>query len=106
MFKVNPGTKIFLCSKPVHMSRSFAGLSRHARAARRHEPRENELFVFFNEKLNYIKVLYFEDDAACIWAKRLYGVAQFEVHKTGVIPEKEFDRFVKSHVIEELKKAA
>lgn len=63
--------KIFVCSEPVDMRRSFLGLCGTARDRMDLDPLDGSMFLFFNKRKDMVKVLWYEGDGLAIWMKRL-----------------------------------
>ena len=71
MLSVMPGRRIWLCTEPTDMRRSFDGLSAQVRSQLDETPSSGQWFVFINRRRTQIKVLAFEDGGYCLWSKRL-----------------------------------
>lgn len=71
MFYPESNIKIWQCTVPTDMRKSFDGLAALAKNKLKEDPTSGELFVFTNKKRNYIKLLYFDRTGYCLWAKRL-----------------------------------
>ena len=70
--------KVFLCTQPTDMRRSFDGLGGLAVNVMKHDPLTGHLFVFRNRSRDCIKILYWDQDGLAIWYKRLEkGTFQF-----------------------------
>ena len=65
-------TRIFVCSEPQDMRRSFDGLSLAAQEHLREDPKSGALFVFVNKRKNRVKVLWFDRNGYCLLYKRLH----------------------------------
>src|SRR5207237_5685478 len=63
--------RIFVCTEPVDMRRSFDGLALAARERLGKDPREGGLFVFANKRSNRLKILWFDRTGYCLLYKRL-----------------------------------
>jgi transposase len=66
------GVRIFVCTEPQDMRRSFDGLSLAAREKLGEDPQSGALFVFTNKRGNRLKVLWFDRNGYCILYKRLH----------------------------------
>jgi hypothetical protein len=71
MFNLSPSIKIFVCTKPVDMRRSFDGLFALAQSMIQQDPFSGALFLFRGKAGNFIKVLWWDGDGFAIFAKRL-----------------------------------
>ena len=71
MLSVLPGRRIWLCTGPTDMRRSFDGLSAQVRNHLGEDPSSGHWFVFINRRCTQIKILAFEDGGYCLWSKRL-----------------------------------
>lgn len=79
------GVRIFVCTEPQDMRRSFDGLALAAREHLGKDPRDGALFVFTNKRRNLLKLLWFDRNGYCILYKRLHGGARFR------LPERTMD---------------
>lgn len=84
---IPPAVRIFVCSEPQDMRRSFDGLSLAAQQHLGEEPRDGALFVFVNKRKNRLKVLWLDRNGLCILYKRLHR-ARFEIPDSRVIDAK------------------
>jgi transposase len=76
-----PGSvKIFVCTRPVDMRRSFDGLALAAREVMGEDPRSGALFCFVNKRRDRLKALWWDRNGYCILYKRVHA-AMFEVPK-------------------------
>jgi transposase len=71
MFFPESQVKIWLCSKPTDMRKSFDGLAALAKNQMHEDPLSGHLFVFINRRKTYVKILYFDRSGYCLWMKRL-----------------------------------
>jgi len=79
---IPPQVRIFVCTEPVDMRRSFDGLALAARERLGHDPLAGGLFVFANRRANRLKVLWFDRTGYCLLYKRLHR-ALFAVPRQG-----------------------
>jgi transposase len=77
--------RIFVCTAPVDLRRSFDGLTLAARERLGEDPRAGGLFVFTNRRLNRCKVVWFDRTGACLLYKRLHA-ARFGLPVSGEAP--------------------
>lgn len=65
--------RIFVCTEPVDMRKSFDGLALAVRQFIGEDPQNGALFVFANKRGNLLKVMWFDRNGYCILYKRLHG---------------------------------
>ncbi len=76
--------KVYLCTVPCDMRRSFDGLSMLAEHVIGCNPYSGHLLVFANRRSDRVKILYWDRDGWAIWYKRLEaGTFQFPFAATG-----------------------
>jgi transposase len=63
--------RVFLCSRPTDMRKSFDGLFGMVREFLGQDPLSGHLFLFLNRRRDRVKVLFWERDGLVIWYKRL-----------------------------------
>lgn len=71
MFFPESQIKIWLCSKPTDMRKSFDGLAALAKNQMHEDPLSGHFFVFINRRKTHVKILYFDRSGYCLWMKRL-----------------------------------
>ena len=71
MISLPSAVRVFLCSRPVDMRKSFDGLSGLVQECFGHDLLTGHLFLFLNRRRDRIKILYFDHDGLAIWYKRL-----------------------------------
>jgi transposase len=64
--------RIFVCTEPQDMRRSFDALALAARERLGHDPRSGALFCFVNKRANRIKVLWWDENGFCLLYKRMH----------------------------------
>jgi transposase len=76
--------KVYLCTVPCDMRRSFDGLSMLAEHVIQCNPFSGHLRVYCNRRSDRVKILYGDRDGWAIWYKRLeVGTFQFPFAETG-----------------------
>ena len=71
MIGLDSQARIWLCTEPTDMRKSFRGLSALVRNQLQHDPLSGQYFVFINRRKTQMKMLYFTPTGFCLWAKRL-----------------------------------
>jgi len=71
MLGLAPQVKIFVCTEPTDMRRSFDGLAMMTETIVKEDPLSGHLFVFINRRRDRLKILWWEGDGAAIYYKRL-----------------------------------
>jgi transposase len=78
--------KIFLCTQPADMRKSFDGLKSLVEQFLECDPLSGHLFVFRNRRSDRLKILYWDRDGLAIWYKRLeVGTFRFPALKEGQV---------------------
>ena len=65
------GVRVFVCTQPTDMRKSFDGLIAATKSVIGQDPLSGHLFVFVNSKANYAKAIYWSRGGYCLWARRL-----------------------------------
>ena len=63
--------RILAYTRPVDMRKSFDGLVGVVQTVLREDPLSDTVFVFFNRRGNYLKLIYWDRTGFCLFAKRL-----------------------------------
>ena len=71
MISVAPGHRIFVYTEPTDMRKSFNGLSGIVTQHFEVDLFAGHLFVFFNRKRDFVKILMWDQDGLSLWSKRL-----------------------------------
>jgi transposase len=69
--QVPAAVRIFLCTRPTDMRKSFDGLQGMVQEFLGQDPLSGHLFLFFNRRCDRIKLLWWDRDGLAIWYKRL-----------------------------------
>lgn len=64
--------RIFVCTEPQDMRRSFDGLARAVREVLGEDPQAGALFCFVNKRANRLKILWWDRNGYCLLYKRLH----------------------------------
>ena len=64
-------SRIWLCTQPTDMRRSFDGLSALVRQVLKQNPLSGDWFVFINRRRTQMRVLYYAPGGYALWCKRL-----------------------------------
>lgn len=64
--------RIFVCTEPQDMRRSFDGLALATREILGEDPESGALFCFVNKRANRLKILWWDDNGYCLLYKRLH----------------------------------
>ncbi len=71
MIHLPASVRVYLCTTPCDMRRSFDGLYALVSGVMQLNAFEGHLFVFSNRKRDRIRILYWDRDGFAIWSKRL-----------------------------------
>lgn len=77
MFK-NYAKRCYVYKEAVNMGRSFNGLSSLVEDEMHRKVASGDMFIFFNRRVNYLKILWNDGTGICLFSKRLPS-GQFEV---------------------------
>jgi transposase len=79
--QLSAAVRVFLCTRPTDMRKSFDGLTGLVQECFRQDLLTGHLFLFVNRRRDRIKILYFDRDGLAIWYKRLES-GSFEMPRT------------------------
>jgi hypothetical protein len=79
MLTLSPSVPIYLHSQPIDMRKSFDGLFGIIKSDLSRDMRDGGLFMFLNQRLNRIKILYWDTDGIAIWMKRQVIITHAEL---------------------------
>jgi transposase len=84
MLSLPPTAKIYLCTVPADMRKSFDGLCGLIRTWLQGDPLSGDVFVFRNKTGDRVKIMTFEGDGLAIFYKRLEaGTYRFPLASDG-----------------------
>jgi transposase len=72
-------TRIFVCTEPVDLRKSFDGLAQCTREMLGHEPASGALFIFTGKRASSLKALWWDKSGYCILYKRLSSRGVFRI---------------------------
>jgi transposase len=71
MIHLPASVRVYLCTSPCDMRRSFDGLRALVAGVMDLDAFAGHLFVFSNKRRDRVKILYWDRDGFAVWAKRL-----------------------------------
>lgn len=71
MIVIPPSMRVYLAMGPTDMRKGFDGLSVLAQETLKQDPFSGHLFVFRGKRGDLVKVLYWDGQGFCLFAKRL-----------------------------------
>jgi transposase len=71
MLNLPPQVRVFVCTRPTDMRKSFDGLCGLVEEVFDQQALSGHLFVFVNRRRDRVKILAWEGDGLSIWYKRL-----------------------------------
>ena len=71
MMHLPASVRVYLCTSPCDMRKSFDGLHALVRDHLELDALDGHLFVFSNRPRDRVKILYWDRDGFAVWAKRL-----------------------------------
>lgn len=86
MIAIPAGVRVFLAMGPTDMRKGFDGLSVLAQDTLAQDPFSGHLFVFRGKRGDLIKILYWDGQGFCLFAKRLEkGRFVWPITKSGAV---------------------
>ena len=64
--------RIFVCTEPQDLRRSFDGLALVARQRLEEDPQSGALFAFMNKRKDRLKILWWDQNGYCLLYKRMH----------------------------------
>ena len=71
MLSLPANVRLYLCTTPTDMRKSFDGLHTLVRQVFELDPLDGHLFLFVNRRRDRIKLLWWDRDGLALWYKRL-----------------------------------
>ena len=71
MIPVPAGTRVWLAAGHTDMRKGFDGLAMLVQETLKRDPHDGQLFVFRGRRGDIVKVLWFDGQGLCLFAKRL-----------------------------------
>lgn len=71
MLSLPPSVRIWLCTQPTDMRKSFDTLAALVRQAMGEDPLLGGLFVFVGRRADRMKILYWDRDGYALWANQM-----------------------------------
>jgi transposase len=71
VIELRAGTRIWIAAGVTDMRRGFQGLSAQVQTVLEQQPFSGHVFVFRGRRGDTIKILWFDGDGLCLFAKRL-----------------------------------
>jgi transposase len=65
--------RIWVCTQPQDLRRSFDGLALVARTLLGEDPQSGAIFAFANKRMNRLKLLWWDRNGYCLLYKRMHG---------------------------------
>jgi transposase len=66
-----PSVRLYVAPNPVDARKGFDGLSLYVQAQLQLDPLSGHLFVFFNRRLDQVRILFWDRSGYVLYAKRL-----------------------------------
>ena len=96
--------RIFVCSQPADMRKSFDGLSCICKEFLGQDPTSGQVFVFFNRRRDQVKALWWDLSGFAIWYKRLEAGRFHFASRQGVISQAELSMILEGIEIKDARR--
>ena len=71
MLTLPPAVRIFVATAPCDLRKQFDGIALLVEQGLAHDPRSGHLFVVFNRRSDQVRILFWDRQGYCLFAKRL-----------------------------------
>lgn len=71
MLTLPPTVRVFVATAPCDLRKQFDGIAILVEQGLRHDPRSGHLFVVFNRRGDQVRILFWDRQGYCLFAKRL-----------------------------------
>jgi transposase len=71
MLSLPPTVRVFVATAPCDLRKQFDGIAVMVEQGLRHDPRSGHLYVVFNRRGDQVRILFWDRQGYCLFAKRL-----------------------------------
>jgi transposase len=71
MLTLPPTVRVFVATAPCDLRKQFDGIAVLVEQGLRHDPRSGHLYVVFNRRGDQVRILFWDRQGYCLFAKRL-----------------------------------
>jgi transposase len=71
MLSLPPTVRVFVATAPCDLRKQFDGIAVLVEQGLRHDPRSGHLYVVFNRRGDQVRILFWDRQGYCLFAKRL-----------------------------------
>ena len=71
MLSLPPTVRVFVATAPCDLRKQFDGIAVLVEQGLQHDPRSGHLFVVFNRRGDQVRILFWDRQGYCLFAKRL-----------------------------------
>ena len=71
MLSLPPTVRVFVATAPCDLRKQFDGIAVLVEQGLHHDPRSGHLFVVFNRRGDQVRILFWDRQGYCLFAKRL-----------------------------------